>query len=329
MTQPTSPLVSIIMPLYNAERFVSLALKSVLSQQKLAMEVIVVDDQSTDQSLCVVKQLRDDRIRVLTNAGRGIADALNTGLSAARGSILTRCDADDIYASNRLQHQVSWLNQHSSFAAVCGNYCIIDSQGSLVIQFDCGDHEDEITRELQTGKTRTHLCTFAIRTQVFKELGGFRSYFTSGEDIDFQLRLGDRFRVGYCPEVNYLYRIHRTSITHTTASTKREFFDDMAREFQQQRHLTGKDNLQRGCPPPVPDGKGIPYTAAEHIQVFLLGRAWQEFQQGKSQKAFSTSLQAALTYPQKLSVWRSLLALWIKSMRKQFPTQLGKPRDSG
>lgn len=308
-----SPLVSLIMPLYNAERYVYTALQSVLSHN-LAMEVIVVDDGSTDRSLHEVQRIHDPRIRVLRNREKGIAAALNTGLTAAQGEIVVRCDADDRYPADRLPQQVAWLSQHPEFAAVCGNYLAIDPKGKLVIQFDCGAVEEEITQELQAGITRTHFCTFAIRTHALQALGGFRDYFASAEDIDLQLRLGDRFRVGYLPQVCYHYRLHSASITHTKSSSEREFFDTTAREFQQQRHLSGKDNLQRGCPPPVPSPGKSPFTAAEHIQAFLLSRAWQEFRKGQRRQAFVTGMQAALSYPQNLSVWRSLLALWVKSL---------------
>lgn len=310
----SSPVVSIVMPLYNAERFVFAALKSVLSMQDLPLEVIVVDDGSTDRSRAEVERLQDWRVQVVSNAGKGIADALNTGLAIAQGEIIARCDADDLYPANRLLRQVQWLSDHPEFAAVCGNYLAIDPKGKLVIQFNCGETEEEITEELRAGISRTHLCTFAIRTQALRELGGFRAYFTSAEDIDLQLRLGDRFRVGYVPDICYQYRLHNASITHTRSSSEREFFDGIAREFQQQRQLSGKDNLQRGCPPPLPSPGKPAFTAAEHIQGFLLSRAWQEFQQGQKRQAFFTGIQAALAYPQNFSVWRSLLALWIKSI---------------
>lgn len=307
--------VSVIMPMYNAERYVVSAVHSVLREKSIPIELIVVDDGSTDGSVGKLQRIDDPRLRLLRNPGKGIASALNAGLALAKGQIITRCDADDCYPVDRLKTQVEWLMQHPDFSAVCGGYSVIDPKGSLVIQFRCGVDAEEITTELQHGIIRTHLCTFAIRADALRSLDGFRPYFATAEDIDLQLRLGDRFKVAYLPSNNYHYRLHSTSITHTKSSAEREFFDVIAREFQKQRHLTGQDDLQRHCPPPLPQPVDkTPLTAATHIQGFLLSRAWQEFQRGQTRQALMTGLRAAFTKPNSGSVWKSLLVLGLKAI---------------
>ena len=306
------PRVTILMPLYNAERFVAQALRSLLQDQAVPLEVIVIDHQSSDRSVALVQAVGDPRLRLVTHQGGGIAEVLNTGLGLARAEFMARCDADDLYPPDRLATQIAWLEQHPEFAAVAGNYAAIDQQGRPLIRFQCGDQETDITEELRTGLTRTHLGTFLLRTAVVHQLGGFRSYFTTAEDIDLQLRLGDRYRVGYCPQVVYHYRIHPTSITHTRASNQRDFFDQVARRFQQQRQTQGEDDLQRGSPPPVPSPLTPPYSAPHHSQDFLIGRAWQEVVQGRRHQALGTSLRAWWVYPQNLRVWPAIARLWLK-----------------
>lgn len=306
------PRVTILMPMYNAERFVGQALRSLLQDQAVSLEVMVIDHQSSDGSVALVEQVRDPRLRLGTHQGGGIADVLNTGLGLARGEFMARCDADDLYPPHRLAAQITWLEQHPEFAAVAGNYAAIDQQGRSLIQFQCGDQETDITEELRAGLTRTHLGTFLIRTSVLQQLGGFRSYFTTAEDIDLQLRLGDRHRVGYCPQVVYHYRLHPTSITHTRASNQREFFDQVAQRFQQQRQTQGEDDLQRGSPPPVPAPRTAPYGAPHHSQDFLMARAWQEVAQGQRRQALGSSLRAWWAYPQNLRAWPAIARLWLK-----------------
>ncbi|HEY9699939.1 MAG TPA: glycosyltransferase family A protein [Trichocoleus sp.] len=308
-------LVSIIMPLFNAESYVVDALTSVLSVRQIPLEVIVVNDGSTDRSLQKLHSIKDDRIQIVNNAGKGIADALNTGLAKARGSIIVRCDADDIYPIDRVERQVNWLNRHPEFGAVCGSYAAINPKGQRIITFECGTNSEDITAELQAGTTRTHLCTFAIRADVLRAVGGFRPYFITGEDIDMQLRLGDKTKVWYLPGVHYYYRVHKKSITHTKSSTEREFFDQVAREFQQQRQTVGIDALDQGCPPPIPpEHKKPPMSAAEHIQGFLLGEAWRNHRNGQPLKAIANGMRSALTLPNNLSVWRSVFSLAAKSV---------------
>lgn len=314
-SQPT--LISIIMPLYNAERYVYTALQSILQEKHLPLEVIVVDDHSTDRSLREVKRIQDVRLRVLPNQGKGIAAAMNTGVAAAQGTYISRCDADDLYPRQRLLQQIEWLRQHPEVGAVCGGYNAINPAGKTVIQFECGKEIEEITEELQKGITRTHFCTFTVRTDLLRQVGGFRPYFVTAEDVDFQLRLGEISQVWYLPGLYYHYRVHDASVTHTKSSTEREFFDFIARELQQQRQTTGEDDVQRGCPPlpPKRHDKGR-LTASRHIQGFLLGQAWREFGNGNQRQALVTGLRSAMTLPSNISVWRSLLAMSLKSLNK-------------
>ncbi|WP_416675820.1 glycosyltransferase family 2 protein [Egbenema bharatensis] len=316
LNQP-SMLVSVIVPLYNAEQYITQALRSLLQESSISLEVIVVDDGSTDDSLKAVRAIQDDRLQVVSNPGKGIASALNFGLSIAQGQIIMRCDADDLYCADRLRIQTDWLRQHPDFAAVCSNYVAIDARSDLVIQFNCGTKSEEITQELCTGITRTHFCTYAIRAESLRQLGGFRPYFTTAEDIDLQLRLGEQFRIWYLPINCYQYRIHRHSITHTQSTTRREFFDFIAQEFQQQRRTIGEDDLQRGCPPPPPeDNIKAAFSAASHIQTFLLGRAWSEFEAGQLRQAWRSGVRAALAAPRNPIAWRNLLVLNLKLFSK-------------
>jgi len=313
---PHAPMpVSVLVPLYNAERFVVAALTSVLQENRVPLEVIVINDGSTDASLEQVEKLGDRRIKVINNSGKGIASALNAGLEIARGDVIVRCDADDLYPHPRLLDQVTWLLEHSEFGAVCGGYSVINEKAAPVIRFDCGTGAEEITQELRSGVTRTHFCTYAVRRDILRSLGGFRPYFCTGEDIDIQLRLGEACRVWFETGNYYHYRLHSGSITHTISSIKREFFDGIARQFQRQRQLEGLDDLERGCPPAFPptyQPQNPPFSAAEHIQNLLLGKAWQEHQDGDRLQALATGLRSVMTYPRNTSAWRSLMALAIK-----------------
>lgn len=311
-----SVLVSVIVPLYNAERFVAAALTSILQERSLPLEVIVVNDGSTDRSVHQLQRFSDHRLRLVNNQGHGIAAALNTGLALAQGQFIVRCDADDLYPADRIRQQVWWLKQHSEFGAICGGYAAIDSKGFPLAEFNNSALPEDISPELCAGFARTHLCTYAIRTEVLRSIDGFRPYFTTGEDIDLQLRLGEVCRVWYQPGVYYHYRLHKSSITHTKASTEREFFDAIAREFQLQRQTRGQDDLQRGNPPLPPQGNNCrPLTAAEHIQNFLLWRAWCEHQAGQKWQAISTGLRSALVFPRNLATWKSVVALAVKPVQ--------------
>lgn len=306
-------LVSIVVPMYNAEDYISKALGSILRETGIPIEVIVVNDKSTDASLARVLAFPDKRIRVVDGPGRGISACLNAGLAEARGAIIMRCDADDLYPEMRIKQQVTWLSANPEYAAVCGSFSTIDSRGRPVSDLQCGTESREITSELREGIVRTSLCTYAIRAESMIKVGGFREYFESAEDIDMQLRLGEVGRIRYVPDNCYFYRLHASSITHSQSNVVREFFERTAFEFQKQRRTSGLDDLQRGNPPSKLGGRLSPASSSSaHIQGVLLGRAWREHDAGQKAKSLGTGLRALTANPSNLKVWKSLVALVLK-----------------
>jgi glycosyltransferase involved in cell wall biosynthesis len=312
------PLVSVIIPMKNAEPYVREAMASVLSQPGVEMEVVVVDDGSTDRSVEIVRAIGDGRVRIVPGPRQGIAASFNAGLAAARGAYLARCDADDRYPPDRLAWQAAWLDAHADFVAVCGAFAPMNEKGRIVTERIVGDAA-EVTDELRNGVGRSHLCSYMMRTDALRAIGGCRTFFTMSEDADLQYRLAEAGRVWYEPRVSYLYRLHDTSITHSRRETERLFFQRVALEFQQQRRASGQDDLQRGQPPQIPaatgDGNGVasaPTRSAYHIQSLLLGDAWGQHRAGRKGRALRTGLRACLASPTRVAGWKALAALALK-----------------
>jgi glycosyltransferase involved in cell wall biosynthesis len=313
-------LISIVVPMYNAEKFIAATLESILRDKGTVIEVIVVNDKSTDHSLDRVREIQDERIRVIDGPGRGVSSAMNVGYAEARGSIIMCCDADDLFPTARISRQVQFLKSHPEYEGVCGIFSTIDSKGNFVAQMQCGDAPAEITDELVNGILRTSFCTYAIRSSLAQKVGGFREFFESAQDIDFQLRLGEAGRIAYVPENWYFYRLHASSITHTQSNAVRAFFERTAFELQRQRRMSGLDDLQRGCPPAIPSfGRSPGHSAAEHLQKHLLGRAWREHQVGKKIPALQTGVRALMANPLKFRVWKNVLALVFKKSGNDTP----------
>src|SRR5215212_5856836 len=109
------PLISVIIPMRNAETYVDAAVRSVLAQNGVDFEVIVIDDGSTDRSVEMVRRIGDPRVRIIPGPKKGISAAFNTGLEVAAGEFLARCDADDLYAPDRLAWQAKFLADHPEF----------------------------------------------------------------------------------------------------------------------------------------------------------------------------------------------------------------------
>lgn len=308
----TRTLVSVIMPLKNAVPYVAEAVRSVLTQDHADLELLVVDDGSNDGSRATVENINDDRLRVLDGPQAGIAMAFNCGLRAASGSVIARCDADDVYPPGRLTWQVQWLTTHAAFGAVCGGFTSIDRNGRFVRKMATHVRSEEITEELRQGHARTSACTYAVRVDALREVGGCREYFKVGEDLDLQYRLARVCRVWYEPECVYRYRLHDMSTTHQRASAERLFYQEIASRFAEQRERTGCDDLERGCPPAAPPRSSAPLGANEHIQDLLCGRAWNHHRDGHRWQALRVGLSACLYRPGNLAAWKSLGALVVK-----------------
>ncbi len=185
-----SPLVSIIIPCYNNKAFVKQAIKSALKQTYANVEVIVIDDGSTDDSLEIIRSF-ENRIQWETGPNQGAPKARNRGLQLARGEYIKFLDADDILLSDCLKHQVERASQISSEckAIVYGDAIWINRDGEilssdLLIPRKAG--EDPITHILSQCPLTS--CPLHKRDYLL-EIGGFDPSIPKGQEHDLHLRL--------------------------------------------------------------------------------------------------------------------------------------------
>lgn len=308
------PIVSVVVPVHNAEEFLFETLNNLLSESRIPIEVVVVNDHSTDRSLCIAQEFVDNRIKIINTDLHGIAPALNIGLKVAHGEYFMRCDADDLYAVERIYNQVDWMSQNPEYGAICGGFSATDKQGNIIKELTQFNSESlEITNELLNGVVRTSFCTFATRTSVLRQLGGFRNYFKTSEDIDMQFRIAEVCRVWYQSGTNYFWRIHNSSITHSQPNFERIFYENRAREFQLQRIQEGEDDLTKGIfILPEMDGENKFFSADQHLCQLLIGQAWQEYSLGNFKNSWRLGFKGLMYAPLNINVWRSFLGLLLK-----------------
>lgn len=304
--------VSILLPMRNAERYIGATIQSLLNQTYTNFEIIVINDGSTDASQSIVEAFDDARIKIFQGDCKGISAALNKALNESQGAYVSRCDADDIYPSNRLQTQVDWLRTHNDYIAVAGKFSNMDEDGTVISEYNTGDEQADITSELLGGVTRTHLGSFLIQSRVVKALKGFREYFVTAEDIDMQLRLAECGSIYYLPQNVYLYRIHQSSITHVQSSNKRLFFENTARTFLQQRINDGEDMLDRGNPPTPPVIEDSPSDSINQLIGYALAESWRLHRNGEKFKAHSLLKKMIQKKPSSWVLWKNLLLIWVK-----------------
>jgi glycosyltransferase involved in cell wall biosynthesis len=218
-TAPT-PAVSVLMPVYNAGRFLPAALESILAQTVADFELIAIDDGSRDGSAGVLQDFaaRDPRIRVFSQENRGIVATLNRALELARAPLVARMDADDLSRPDRFAKQISYLRQHPEVAAVSGAMDVIDDGGAYLRTDVFPTLPGAIESELIHRNCFCHAPVMA-RTAALRSVGGYRRNVQYAEDYDLWLRLSEVARLASLPDVLYSVRMHPVTISarHTAA----------------------------------------------------------------------------------------------------------------
>jgi glycosyltransferase involved in cell wall biosynthesis len=176
------PLVTVLMPAFNAAGFIAQAIGSVLQQDFIDFELLVVDDGSTDDTVAIVQSFSDGRIRLLQLPHQGIAAALNSGLQAALGTFVARFDADDICYPQRLQLQYDFLMSNPGYV-ICGcaaNY--ITEQGDFVFTYrPPGFLYEELLLSYKHKCPFIHSGVMYVK-QAIVEAGGYNEYAHTFED---------------------------------------------------------------------------------------------------------------------------------------------------
>jgi glycosyltransferase involved in cell wall biosynthesis len=199
-------LVSVIVPVYNGERYLSAAFDSIFAQYYRPIEVIVVDDGSVDNSAHIVRSYKDIQYIYQFNQGHG--KAKNTGIAASRGEFIAFLDADDVWAPNKLSLQVDHLinNPHVGYA-LCKMQFLLETG----VHMPSGLHKEHL---LETPSAYIP-SALVVRTSVIKQIGMFDPRYRHSNDSDWFFRAHDAGIVmTILPEILLYKRIHSSNLSH-------------------------------------------------------------------------------------------------------------------
>lgn len=226
------PLISVVMPLYNAEKHVGESIESILGQSEGDFELIIVDDASTDASLSIARAYaaRDERIVLLRNAvNGGAAFTRNRALDAARGEFIAFMDADDLCPAERFARQVGFFRQHPRID-LCGSYFkSFGQEGAPEGSFRIPLTHDELRTEMLFGNPLA-LPTVMLRRDAFVR-SGVRFRKSTAEDYLFWCELADSLRLAAIPEFLFFYRRWESQITPSQPERQTESARAIQREL--------------------------------------------------------------------------------------------------
>lgn len=224
-----TPVVSVVMSVFNGERYLADAIESILAQTFSDFEFIIIDDGSTDNSLAILKMFaqRDGRIRLISRENRGLTASLNKGIAIARGAWIARMDADDISLPDRLQKQMAWIQQTG--VDVCGGWVKLTGTWLHRVWRYYGS-SDAIRLKLLFGSAFAHPAV-VLRASVAKAnpYDGNAHYV---EDYELWARLANAgVRMTNYPGVVLRYRIHPGQVTAVRQKQQRENMLQIFRDY--------------------------------------------------------------------------------------------------
>lgn len=242
-----SPLVSVVMAVYNGEKYVREAIESILTQTFQDFEFIIIDDGSTDGTAAILAhyQRMDPRIRVARNReNEGQPASLNKGCHLAKGKYIARIDADDVALIDRFKKQVAFLDTHPRVAVLGGAMEYIDENGAstgIVVRNPTRDIL--IKRILLSGTSCIFHSTAMFRKDAFLAAHGYRRAFRDAEDYDLWLRMADHNALANLADCLVRYRIHpqQVSISRLEHQVFSALAAKAAADLRRRSHSDGMD----------------------------------------------------------------------------------------
>jgi glycosyltransferase involved in cell wall biosynthesis len=208
--------ISIILPVYNGEKYLRNCIESILDQSFQQFELLVINDGSVDYSENIIKEFEDPRIRYFGKSNTGLSDSLNYGISKSNFELICRIDQDDLMRPDRLVKQYEYMNENISKFAVCTFATMIDDKGKIVGQLKPPKDENWIQFQINFENRFIH-SGIMFRKSVLRQLGGYSTNINLQPPEDFELwskaLKAYPYSIGVLPEYLTFYRVSDNSMS--------------------------------------------------------------------------------------------------------------------
>jgi GT2 family glycosyltransferase len=215
ITLPTK--ISVLTCCYNAEDFIEEAVESILRQSNKEFEYVVADDGSTDKTLSILKRyaVKDTRIVLIEKDHSGLTASLNVGLELAKGEWIARLDADDVAMPERLSHQLKFVQDNDDVVLLGGGCIEVNTIGAPVKKHTYPQEHSALINRLENGAAFFPHSSAFFNKEVLMKMGGYNPKFTSAQDLDMFLRIGETAPMACLPMPVVKLRKHPQMISNT------------------------------------------------------------------------------------------------------------------
>jgi glycosyltransferase involved in cell wall biosynthesis len=297
------PLVSILLATRNGARFLPDALRGIDAQTYRLIELLAVDDGSTDATREILRAFAADRpwVRLLRAEGVGPARARAIGFEASRGALLAIHDDDDVSRPDRIERQVAYLRAHPRTGVVGSAAQIIDERGTVIAPYPVPLSEGAIRRALRRVPPFAHGSVLILRA-AYEAAGGFRAPFRCAEDYDLWLRIPERFGLANLPEPLYAWRLHGGN-SFTRERDRHIEYLAVARAFAAERTERGADSVALLASSPDLPAFHAAYSRAARLAL-LRGEAYvRDGRAAEGRRALAAAFRDPATALAALAWW--------------------------
>jgi glycosyltransferase involved in cell wall biosynthesis len=222
------PKVSIVIPAYNAMRYLPKTLDSVLQQTFNDFEVLIINDGSSDAIIEWVSKNTDTRVQLITQSNQGVSAARNTGIASAQGEYIAFLDADDLWESTHLEKQVSYLDNNPTIGVVYTWTQLIDEYDRPTGRIFASHASGMIWQELLEKDVISTGSSAMVRRICLDSVGGFDTELAHAEDLELWLRIARQYQIGVIKEPLTMYRQH----PHNTTKNREKMLHGLRMVFE-------------------------------------------------------------------------------------------------
>jgi len=236
------PKVSVVVPVFNQEKYIGECVDSILGQTYPDIEAIVVDDGSTDNTSSILRSY-GEKIVYIRQENKGASAALNTGLRAARGEYIGWLSSDDIYLPNKIDEQMKFFGKHKDVSATYTDFYVTDGRGKVTREIVSPYFEDK--RDFIFNMVRGNFIngsSVVFKRKCLEKVGYFDKSLKLHADGDMWFRMLKYFKFGHVPQLLLKYRWHETNASRDTVAMRRFLY----RYYQKFLNLYSMEEVFKG-----------------------------------------------------------------------------------